>query len=431
MFWYWLQLQRNQWLPRSEVEKLQLRKLKTILAHAYETVPFYRRLYDEHNVRPSELKSLDDIRKFPAISKELVRDIPLKERTAAGFDLSRCTLKTTSGSTGIPVTVLEDERSVDHLDAYHLRRLFEYGYRPWETIVRVTSEPPGKESVGSTGEARAGLMKRLRESRVKRLVIAEDIQKHVDILEETGPEFVASPPSYLKVIAKIASERGIASIRPRVIITWGEVLDNSSRAFLNSSFGSQVYDGYGCTEVAPVGGLAWECKRRTGMHVNSDTVVLEFLKDGEPVSPGERGEVVATSLFRFATPMIRYRLGDVATPLDDPCPCGRGMPLIKNIEGRLVDFLKMPDGRPVSPYAVMFAVQEIPGIARYQLIQESERRIVATIERGRNFTEATVTRFWDACHTLFASDIQLEVNVIDSFPIRRGRKFRAVESRLH
>ena len=89
------------------------------------------------------------------------------------------------------------------------------------------------------------------------------------------------------------------------------------------------------------------------------------------MAPGERGEVVATSLFRFATPMIRYRLRDIATPSDAFCPCGRGFPLVRNIERRLVDFLTMSDGTPISPYAVMFAGQDINGMARYQLVQES------------------------------------------------------------
>ena len=428
--WHWLRLQRNQWLPGSEVEKLQFRKLTSIMKHAYDHVPFYRRLYDRHGVHPNDLRSIEDIRRFPVLSKELVRDEPLSERTARGVDMSRCTLKTTSGSTGIPLSVLEDEHSIDYLDAYHLRRLFEYRYRPWESIVRVTTEPPGKETLGATGEARAGLMKTLRESRVKRLVIAEDVYKHLEIMREANPKFIVGPPSYLKVVAKVASEQEITRIRPRVLMTWGEILDDSTRAYLSSAFGSEVYDGYGSVEIAPIGGLAWECRERSGLHVNSDTVVLEFLKDGEPVAPGERGEVVATSLFRFATPMIRYRLGDIATPSDGFCPCGRGFPLVRNIEGRLVDFLTMLDGTPISPYAVMFAVQDINGIARYQVVQESQRKITATIERGKGFNQDTVTKFKAACLALFASEIDLEINVVESFPLEKGKKFRVVASRV-
>ena len=102
VLWNWLQLRHNQWLPIKELEKIQFRKLKTLLTHAYEKVPFYKRFYDEHGVHPDMLRTLDDIRRFPIISKEIARDTSLEDRTAIGVDVSKCTLKTTSGSTGIP-----------------------------------------------------------------------------------------------------------------------------------------------------------------------------------------------------------------------------------------------------------------------------------------------------------------------------------------
>jgi phenylacetate-CoA ligase len=161
-----------------------------------------------------------------------------------------------------------------------------------------------------------------------------------------------------------------------------------------------------------------------------DVVLLEVLKNGKPVQPGERGEVYVTSLFRTATPMIRYRLGDIVTLSVEVCPCGREMPLIKNIEGRLVDFLRMPDGRMVSPYAVMSAVEGIAGIAKYQFIQESPDRIVVTVERGRDFDPNTITQLKSACHELFGRDLELNVEEVESFPLVRGRKFRPVESQI-
>ncbi len=425
VLWYWAQLSRDQWLRKDELEKIQLRKLTRLVKHAYAHVPFYRRLYDNHNVHPDQLRVLDDLRKFPILSKELVRDVPFEERIADNFDANQCTVKTTSGSTGIPLRVLEDPHSVDYLDAYHLRRLDEYGYRPWETIVRLTTEPPGKETLGATGEARGGLMKGLRESKVKRLIIAEGIEKHLQVLSSCHPAFIVAPPSYLRVLGKQET-----SIRPRVLMTWGEILDDATRASLSERFGSQVYDGYGCTEVAPIGGLAWECKRRVGLHINSDTVVIEVLKDGEPVAPGEKGEVVVTSLFRYATPMIRYRLGDVVTTISEPCPCGRGMPLIKNIDGRLVDFLKLRDGRLISPYAMIFAIQDIPGIARFRVTQETLAQTLVQIEKGSGFGAQTISEIKNACTALLGNEVNVDVRMVDSFPNDKG-KFRAVASKVN
>jgi phenylacetate-CoA ligase len=236
-------------------------------------------------------------------------------------------------------------------------------------------------------------------------------------------------PSYLRVLAKVLHDRQDNNIKPRIIMTHGEVLDESSRALFDSTFDSQVYNGYGCIEVAPRG-MAWECKQRSGLHINSDLVLLEVLKDGEPVSPGERGKVVATSLFRFSTPMIRYRVGDICTLSDDKCACGREMPLIKNIDGRLVDFIELPNGQQIPPYAIMSLLQNISGIGRYQIIQETQNKIVAKIEKSKDFDQTTITNIRDVCTKLFSSDIQLEIDTIEQFPIEIGKKFRVITSRV-
>jgi phenylacetate-CoA ligase len=400
--------------------------LKTIIAHAYNKVPFYKQFYDQHGIRPNQLRSFDDIHKFPILSKDLARDLPLKERTAFGVDVSRCTIRTTSGSTGVPVSILEDNQSVDFYDAYMLRRLFEYGYRPWKKIFRLTTLQQSS-NYPNYERARTGLMKKFYMTRVKRLVISDEIEKYLDIIMVIRPEFIIGPPSYLKMLAKNSRERRITDLSPKVIISCGEILDDATRNFLGSSFDSQVYDGYGCIEIAPLG-MAWECREHSGLHVNMDVVFLEFLKDGEPISPGEKGEVVATSLFRFATPMIRYRVGDIVTVSDEVCPCGREMPIIKNIEGKTVDFLKMSDKRMISPYALIHALNPIQGIARYQVVQKKPEKIEITMEKSNKFTQRTLTEIRKECIKLFGHDMQIEMNVINNFSIKRGIKFRIVRS---
>lgn len=425
VFWNFLQLQRNQWLPKEALEKIQIEKLKTILTFAYNKVPFFRRFYNQYGFHPSKFRTLDDIRKFPIITKELARDVPLEERTATGADISRCALKTTSGSTGIPVTILEDKRSQDYADAYFLRRFLEYGFKPWMKTIRLINEPINKPK--STGDARSELLKKFLRNRFKGLVISENIKNSIKVIKEDQPDFIVSAPSYLNVIAKEANELGISSIRPKVIVSCSEILNEANRDFLSSSFNSQVYDGYGCIEIAPLG-MAWECRERLGLHVNMDVVFLEFLKDGEQVSPGEKGEVVATSLFRFVTPMIRYRVGDIVTLSDEECTCGREMPLIKNIEGKTVDFIKMSDGRMISPYAVINSIQHIKGIAQFQVVQKKLKKIVINIEKGKKFTRNTLAQIKSVCTELFGYDMEIGINLVEDFPIKRGKKFRLVQS---
>jgi phenylacetate-CoA ligase len=331
--------------------------------------------------------------------------------------------------TGIPVSILDDKHSLSYVDAYLFRRYLEYGYKLWEKICR-TDTHPIETPTQTTRRARHTLSKQTeRTGRFRSLPLEDGIEKNIEMIKKERPQILMAYPSYLRVLAKVLHDREDNSIRPRIIMTHGEVLDESSRALFNSTFNSQVYNGYGCIEVAPRG-MAWECKQTSGLHINSDLVLLEVLKDGEPVSPGERGEVVATSLFRFSTPMIRYSVGDICTLSDDKCACGREMPLIKNIDGRLVDFIELPDGQQIPPYTIMSLLQNIPGIGRYQIIQETKNKIVTRIEKSKDFDQTTITNIRDVYTKLLSSDIQLEIDTIEQFPIEIGKKFRVITSRV-
>jgi phenylacetate-CoA ligase len=157
-------------------------------------------------------------------------------------------------------------------------------------------------------------------------------------------------------------------------------------------------------------------------------VVLEFLRDGEEVSAGESGEVVATSLFRWATPMIRYYLGDMATPLDDECPCGRGLPLLKNIEGRVVDFIRRPDGGSVSPYAIMHVLQDVSGLEQFKVVQRNDYSIEVLV-RVSGDLESVLNEVENRCNLLFRG-LRFRVFPVESIRAGRGEKFRVVESHV-
>jgi phenylacetate-CoA ligase len=211
----------------------------------------------------------------------------------------------------------------------------------------------------------------------------------------------------------------------RGILTWGELLDPGTREFLEARFDAEVYDGYGAVEVAPLGGLAWEC-RSHGFHINADCVILEFLRDGEPVAPGERGEVVATSLFRYAMPAIRYALNDYAVRGEESCSCGRGLPLIKALEGRKVDCLIAEDDELVSPFRIILALQEIQQVGQYQVIQERRDQLIVNIASKDPIPEEDRARIRATCWSLVGKGVAVRVNAVTSIPKAPGKKFQPV-----
>ncbi len=172
-------------------------------------------------------------------------------------------------------------------------------------------------------------------------IISNDIYFLIRFLSKWKPDYMVASPFYFRTLIRFFEDID-QSLSIKAAFTKSEVLDNPTRKLIKDSLGVDVFDGYSAREPGPI---AWECPTHSGYHVNIDSIVLEILRDGEPVSNGEMGEVHVTCLWRRATPIIRYHLGDLATPLEDKCPCGRGLPLIKNIQGKILDMDVSPDGR--------------------------------------------------------------------------------------
>lgn len=415
--WRWLN--KSQWLSREELYEIQVRKLREIVRRAYEGAVFYRRLYG--NSHP-EINNLIDIKKLPIITKEDVRKVPLEERIVAGTDVSKCVKKTTSGTTGVPVTVLEDPYSAAYLEGLHLRRLWSYGVRPWHRIFRIVVGPAEKVATQTIADT-AGIWGRIRTNRVVRLPSADDVRNHLKLFKEKGAAVLIAPPSYFRALREVC-ENTETMLHLKTAVTWGELLDMKTRKTISDFFGAEVFDGYGCIEVAPIGGLAWECPTHTAYHINIDSVVLEFLRDGTDVAPGEPGEVVATSLFRHSTPMIRYYLGDKATPMDDECPCGRGLPLLKNIEGRIVDSIKRPDGGYISPYTVMHTLQEVENLEQFRVVQRSDYSIEVQVKATQSI-EKVLEEVGRRCNILFPG-MHYSIKLVESIGPEKGKKFKIV-----
>ena len=137
----------------------------------------------------------------------------------------------------------------------------------------------------------------------------------------------------------------------------------------------------------------------------------------------------ATSLFSTATPMIRYLLGDIATPLDDECPCGRGLPLLKNIEGRTVDFIVTPEGQYISPYTIMYTLQDIEGVLQYKVTQRKDYSIELQVKTLGEHSESILQGLRQRCTLLFG-EIPVTIRPVDGIDSPKGSKFQPVESHL-
>jgi len=414
---YIAQLKRHQWLNESELKKIQENRLKQIINHAYTDIPFYNDLFKSVNLMPSDIKTVEDLKKIPFITKKDVQE-NYPKIIAKGTNLKKCHISKTSGSTGIPLKVCFSFKDYNYRNALIKYIYLESGMRWFDKIIIIRA---ASDKVKKSWRAKFSILT------FKDISIYNPIENIVKELVENNPKFVITYPSVLSLLAAEIEEKKIIDIRPKLIIAMSETIENPMRDKLSEIFDSEIIRHYGSEEF---GSLAFECKAHSGYHIISDHVVMEFLKDGHDVNPGESGEVVITGLSNHTMPLIRYKLGDIAVPLKEKCSCGRGLPLIKHIEGRKDDYLTLPSGKKISPRMIN-VIENISGIKAYKTIQEAKERFVVKLVKSKDFSEKTIDEVKKQIRKgCLGEEVNVDVELVNEIPKERSGKIRAVVSKV-
>jgi phenylacetate-CoA ligase len=421
VFKSWIWLQRTQWMRKEQLNSIQCEKLRKTVLDASREVPFYNKLYRQAGVDVDGVVNVGDIRKLPPITQLEFRKTPIQDRTARDADVNSCALGSSSGTTGMPVTVLEDPYSAAYREALMLRFLRAYGVRPWDRIARgrYVSAPIHQ---GRLAE-KHGLWRLIRRKYVKQRFFT-DFDDQLQFLTECKADILIAFSSYCRALARHCENRG-KELNFRLVVTGGDLLDDSTRKLISDRFQAEVFDHYGIEEVG--GSIAWECPTHSGYHINSESLLLEFLRNGEPVSAGETGELYVTCFYRKATPVVRYFTGDLAQRVDDDCSCGRGLPLVRNIEGRVLDYIITTEGRHVSPHQVLNTLTDTYGVEQFKVTQREDLSIKVRIKTDVTQADRTVQDVQKRCTELFGKT-PLDVIVVEKMEAEPG-KYRIVESR--
>lgn len=402
-------LRIEQRLPTAQRVALRERRLRRLLRHAYDTVPFYRERWQAAGVGPEDVRSIADLARVPVVTKEELR--------AAGSDVlssvfaGRNDVRSlrTSGSSGQPFTLHELPGFRAVRQAAFLRALCAGPYRPGHRLLLITN-------AGERPPARW-----LRWRYVSSEAPAADVAAALD---EWRPDCVYGLLAPLRRLLDHYRRTGRRPPSPRAVYTSAESLDPLVRKAIEDRFRAPVFDIYGMTETGP---LAWQCAPGGPYHLAEDTTIVELVPS--PV-PG-RARLVVTPLWRRVMPLIRYDTGDLAVAGDRGlCACGSPFATIARIEGRVVDCLRLPDGESLSPYAITLALEEVKGIARYRVIQESPTGFLVEIEPERRAEDAITEAVRRVLGEVLGSGVTIRVAFRDSLEPPAGRKFKVVENRL-
>jgi phenylacetate-CoA ligase len=414
-------MRKNLWLKTSELQVLQWEKFKILLNHAYQNVSFYRRLFDSVGVKPEDIKGADDLYKIPTITKSQIKN-DKKDMIARNTNLKGCIEYKTSGSTGNNLSGYLRKDDALYVRGSYERVRNDNGFRMLRDKIIILGSPfiiPDKKE----------WYQYLGIRRIEGLNVFEPLGIQLEKLKKAKPDALWGYPSAIKLLAKVIQEKRIKEISPRLIFTFAEVLDSETRDFVNRIFNVELFDVYGAWETAC---MAWECSEHSGYHVNMDVVLMEFVdEDGYRVSSGERGRVVVTNLHSFAMPIIRYEIGDFAIPTYKECVCGRGGYLLKKIEGRYDDFIRLKENKLIAPPILWSIMKSISGVSEFQIVQEKEDKIVVYVVRVEGFGDTMIVEEIDKeFKKVFGDNVYVSTKFVESIARAKSGKLRSVISKL-
>ena len=360
-------MSRRIWLAgarrRRELRR-QRRSLARVLAAA-RSLPGYRRHLADWAPGDDPYAGL---RMLPVLERDAVQDHP----GAYHHPGVRSLALTSSGSTGVPLSLSLDRRARWRRRRQYGLFFLTNGWLPWRRSVSL------KLAVDPSARLGSGILDRTVLSRRKVVSVLEPLDRQFEAVRSADPEILHGLPSALEQIAIRAHATGWRPRGLRRIFTVSEALTPATRELLESALGAPVLDSYAASEAL----VGWECGRGGGIHVLEGNVVVEVLTDdGEPAAPGAVGHVVITALDNRAMPLLRYAIGDLAlAPSAERCTCGRAGILIPRVLGRRVPMFEV-GGELVSPWGMIARMYELRGIGQFQLVQQAPDSLLALIRR--------------------------------------------------
>ncbi|MDI1443265.1 glycosyltransferase [Polyangium sp. 6x1] len=418
------ELEQSQWRTPEEVAEDSFRRLLEALRHAEKNVPFYRRRFAEHGVRVSQVKAPEDLAAFPILTKEDVR--LYSKELVAETHVGTLHQSATGGSTGVPVRFAYDHPTYERRVAAALRADGWAGAEMGEKELHVWGRAPSEKKGFVTAKRAVQEMlwrrKYISTFHLRSDRLAETVREIVDY----APRIIVGYTTPLFLLARAALEHGITIPRPRGIITSAEKLFEPQREVIERAFGAPVFDRYGCREVMLIGA---ECERHEGLHVHAEGVFVELCSGGRPVPVGAPGEVILTDLYNRAMPFIRYRNDDVAIAKAGACACGRGLPRLASVEGRVLDLLVGEDSRIVAGEMIPFLFKDLP-VERYQVHQRADRTVTLRIVPGPSYGPEVTKLVDERLRLVLGANAPLTVELVRDIPLTAAGKHRVTVSEV-
>jgi phenylacetate-CoA ligase len=415
---YYKFLMKSQWYSKEELEKLQLKKIKFLLNHAYENVPMYKKIYKESGINPDDIKSIHDMRKIPVITKDDFREHYPGDCVAKNIPKTEYYDYSTSGSTGSPFAFFQSRELIGKKYARFFREMTWWGIEPGIKFYKIWGQGanyvPGKEGMQELFTKH--ILRRKVDSAFN--MNSQKMDEYVDRIKRRRYRVVEAYTSAGYALAKHVIENRI-DVDLDVMVVSGETLPDPYKDLISKAFNCKVYNAYGSREF---GRFAHPCNVNKCLHYSMESFLLEFEKDNTPVMD-EEGKILVTCFDNLAMPFIRYEIGDMAIPTEELCECGRKLKLLKKVTGRITEQVYSPSGRHISIHYLTLLFEEASQYVRYfQGILKKKDLFILNIVPTEKLTDEIAEKLRMQIQEHTGDDLKVEFNYVDKIPLGKNNK---------
>ena len=417
-------MEDSQWWSQEKLEQYRLERLRNLLVKVRNHVPYYRDCFASLDFKPQSISSLADLNQLPLLTKTIIRAEGDRMKSEVAKGLARFN---TGGSSGEPLIFFIGTERVSHDVAAKWRAT-----RWWDVDIG------DREIVvwGSPIELSAQDRLRHWRDRLMRTQLLPAFQMSEAKLDEfiltitrTRPRMLFGYPSSISLLARHAEKRGqsMSRLGIKVAFVTSERLYEEQRNVISRIFGCPVANGYGGRDA---GFIAHECPAG-GMHLTAEDIIVEIVdRDGHVLAPGQVGEIVITHLATSDFPFIRYRTGDMGALSTTLCACGRGLPILEEIQGRTTDFVVAADGTVMHGLALIYPIRDLPGVAAFKVIQHSLNHTEVQIVANGDYSLAVANDIQSGIQARLGKNVTVDVQKVEAIQPERSGKFRYIVSHV-
>lgn len=417
----WLrEFERTQYLSADALHTLRLSRLEALLAHAYEQCPFYRERMEQAGLHPEDVRSLEDLRHLPPLEKSDLQRFGSRiiARNWPGDDLLP---NQTGGSTGTPIKFYASHDRGRSRAAALIRHNRWAGWDVGDRVAVLWGASRDRPRQDWRARLRRAILRQPLWLDTAHIVEEHLAEFHVELLRYR-PRVIQAYARSALLFARYLEERGLRPWRPHSIVTSAEVLEPHERALIERVFGCPVFNRYGCREVSVI---ASECPAHEGLHVMAEGLHIEIVVGDRLAQPGEMGAILVTDLLNYAMPMIRYRIGDMGSWEEGDCPCGRKLPRLRQVHGRVTDFIVGAGGQLVSGvFLATYLVAHRPSLGQVQIRQDRRGEVVYRVRPSDAFSTTDDVAYLERTSRQYLGEsIEVRCELVDELPCEPSGKF--------